>query len=208
MPIFTRDGRSVLFVHVPKTGGSSIERMLTRAGWQMGFRATPRTDPEQFRYYRVSPQHYHAELLRQALRLGRFDATFLVVRDPIARFRSEYVMRNRKQDSAGSAAHVEAWAREVMGRARRNPYVLDNHLRPQHEFVLPQATVFRLEEGMDSIIERLNIEWDLGLSGEVAPRLVSGADGGLASRDVRVNAAVERVVRDFYARDYEVFGYA
>ena len=208
MPIFTRGDRAVLFVHVPKTGGTTLEKMMVGAGWEVGFRATPRTHPAQARLHRVSPQHYHADLLAQTLRLDRFDTTFLVTRDPLARFRSEYAMRNKRHPEAGAAGHVEEWSRSIARRARRNPSVLDNHVRPQHEFVLPGARVFRLEDGMGSIVRALNDDAGLGLSVDVPQHLLSGKDGRIASRDVQVTPAVERWVRDFYARDYDLLGYA
>lgn len=208
VPIFTKDDRAVLFVHVPKTGGTTVEKMMVGAGWEVGFRATPRTHPTQSRLHRVSPQHYHADLLAQTLKLDRFDAAFLVTRDPLARFRSEYAMRNKRGPGAGSAAHVEEWTRSVARRVRRNPSVLDNHLRPQHEFLVPGARVFRLEDGMESIVRTLNDEWRLGLADDVPQHLHSGRDGRVASGDVAVNDFVEGWVRDFYAQDYRLLGYA
>jgi hypothetical protein len=208
VPIFTRDDRAVLFVHVPKTGGTTLEKMMVGAGWEVGFRATPRTHPAQAPLHRVSPQHYHADLLAQTLRLDRFDTTFVVTRDPLARFRSEYAMRNKRHAAAGTAAHVEEWTRSIARRVRRNPSVLDNHLRPQHEFLVPGARVFRLEDGMGAIVGALNEDAGLGLSHAVPQHLLSGRDGRIASRDVQVNAAVERWVREFYARDYELLDYA
>lgn len=208
VPIFTRDDRAVLFVHVPKTGGTTLEKMMAGAGWEVGFRATPRTHPAQSRLHRVSPQHYHADLLAQTLKLDRFDAVFLVTRDPLARFRSEYAMRNRRRPGAGAGPHVEEWTRSIARRVQRNPSVLDNHLRPQHEFLVPGARAFRLEDGMGAIVRALNDDWRLGLADDVPQHLLSGKDGSIASRDVQVTAEVERWVRDFYARDYELLGYA
>ncbi|WP_175539718.1 sulfotransferase family 2 domain-containing protein [Nocardioides exalbidus] len=208
MPIFTRDGRSILFVHVPKTGGTSVERMFIRAGWDVGLRATPHTHPAQSRLHRISPQHLHAPLLTELLRLGRFDAVFLVVRDPLLRFRSEYVMRNKRHEEAGRASHVEAWTDDVLDRLAANPSLLDNHLRPQHEFVLPQARVYRLEDGLEAAMADLRDHSGLHLPTEVPHTLDSGAGGGLSSRDVEVTDAVAARVRALYARDHEVFGYA
>lgn len=208
VPIFTRDGRSVLFVHVPKTGGTSLERMFIRAGWDVGLRATPHTHPAQSRLHRISPQHLHAPLLTEMLRLGRFDAIFLVVREPLLRFRSEYVMRNKRHADAGSAGHVEAWTDDVLARLRANPAVLDNHLRPQHEFVLPGAQVYRLEDGLEAAVADLRDRFDLDLPAEVPHTLESGSGGGLSSRDVVITDAVAARVRALYARDHEVFGYA
>lgn len=206
MPIYTKDDRSLLFVHVPKTGGTTLEKMLVASGWQEDMKVTPLSHPEQFRFYRCTPQHYHAPMLRQAFRVPEFDEVFLITRDPLARFRSEYAMRNKRGD--GSAEHVEEWTRRVLERYQDNPFIHDNHLRPQHEFVLPRARIFRLEDGMDSIVSTLNREWDLGLPTEVPQHMSSGTQGRISSGAVQVNAYVERRVREFYAVDYERFGYA
>ena len=68
--------------------------------------------------------------------------------------------------------------------------------------------VFRLEDGMRSIVRALNDDAGLGLSDDVPQHLQSGKDGRIASRDVQVTPAVERWVRDFYSRDYDLLGYA
>lgn len=207
MPIFTRDGRSVLFVHVPKTGGTSIERAFIRAGWEVGLRVTPHTHPAQSRLHRISPQHLHAALLSEMLRLSRFDATFILVRDPVMRFCSEYVMRNKRQPGAGRAEHVEAWTRDALARLERNPAVLDNHLRPQHQFVLPDSQVYRFEDGLASALADLSDRFSLELPTVVPHTLESGTKGGLSSRDVELTDGVTARIRAAYARDYEVFGY-
>ena len=38
MPVFRQDGRAVLFVHVPKAGGSTLERLFAKSGWTTGYR--------------------------------------------------------------------------------------------------------------------------------------------------------------------------
>lgn len=208
MPIFTKDDRSVLFVHVPKTGGTSLERLMIRAGWSMGLHATPTTEPrEHFRMRRCSPQHYHGALLQELVHVGRFDLVFLVVRDPIARFRSEYAFR-RSEPGAGSAAAVNAWANDSFDRLPVSPYLRDNHLRPQHEFLLPGAQVYRLEDGLEPIADHLNAEFGLGIERSIKRFKHSGAGDGLASGDVEIDASLEARLRAVYAADYAVFGYA
>lgn len=207
MPIFTKDDRSVLFVHVPKTGGTSLERLMIRAGWSMGLHATPTTEPrEHFRLRRCSPQHYHGALLAELLHLRRFELSFLLVRDPIARFRSEYAYRSGDAD-AGRAAAVNAWAKESFDRLPVSPFLRDNHLRPQHEFLVPGAHVYRLEDGLEAIADHLNAEFDLGIERSIRRFKHSGEDHALASRDVEVDAALEARLRKVYAEDFALFGY-
>jgi len=205
VPTFTKDGRSLLFIHVPKAGGTSIERRLERAGWQMGFRATSRTE-EQFRLRRVSPQHYHGDLLKEVLRLGAFDVIFMLVREPLARFRSEYAHRNRDPEK-GRAEVVTAWADDVLERYERNPYVLDNHLRPQHEYLVPKTQVYKLEDGLETMLTDLNERFDVGVPTNIGRRLDSNVEGRLGSRDVEVTDELAERLRKKYAADYETFGY-
>ena len=207
MPIFTKDDRSVLFVHVPKTGGTSLERLMIRAGWSMGLHATPTTEPrEHFRLRRCSPQHYHGAILRELLHVRRFDLCFLVARDPIARFRSEYAYRRNEPD-AGTAEAVNRWATDSFDRLPVSPYLRDNHLRPQHEFLVPGAHVYRLEDGLGAIADHLNAEFDLGIERSIRRFKHSGTENTLASSAVEVDVALEARLREVYATDFAVFGY-
>ena len=208
MPIFTRNGRTLLFVHVPKAGGTSIERGLADAGWHMTLRATRRTEGEElFRLRRVSPQHYHAVLLQDLLRIDRFDAVFAVVREPLARFRSEYAMRH-PDPGAGGSDQVEAWTREMLMAYASNPFVLDSHLRPQHEFLLPEAHVYRLEDGLDAMSADLNERYGFGLPDHFPRRLRSGdRRRPLASSAVELSPEVSKLVTEFYAADFKTLGY-
>lgn len=205
MPTFKKDGRRLLFIHVPKAGGTSIERRLERAGWSMGFRATGATD-DHFGLRRVSPQHYHGAILREVLRLGRFDVIFMLVREPLARFRSEYAHRNR-EPGLGGAETVSAWADDVLARYERNPYVLDNHLRPQHEFLVPNTQVYRLEDGIETMLADLNERFDLGLPTRIGRRMDSNVEGRLGSGEVELTDDLVKRLQTMYAVDYETFGY-
>ncbi|WP_182525555.1 sulfotransferase family 2 domain-containing protein [Nocardioides dongkuii] len=206
MPIFLRDGRAVLFVHVPKTGGTTIERLFTRSGWKMRYRATARTQPEVFPFLRCSPQHYHAAVLEEMFVPERFETTFLLTRDPVARFRSEYVMRNTR-DPRTDAASVEQWADRALDRYRDDAYAFDNHLRPQSEFRVRGAEVYRLEDGMEAVVADLNERFGLGLDSEIPHSFHSAQRAGVASADVEVSPALTARLTDFYRTDYEAFGY-
>lgn len=205
MPIFTQGDRALLFIHVPKTGGAAIERLLVESGWAMSQYATANTEgPTTYPLRRCSPQHYHAALLKQLFHVGEFDLRFMLVREPIARFRSEYAFRRR--DDSGSADLVSAWANDLLDRLPRRPYLRDNHLRAQHEFVVRDTEVYRFEDGLGAIASDLNERFDLGLDATVRHvRHKRGAQ--LQSRNVEVDPALEARLRDVYARDYTVFGY-
>lgn len=207
MPMFIKDKRYVLFLHVPKTGGTSIERLFQASGWKVHLR-DGRTGPGTANFARrCSSQHMQAALLQEILDLKRFELVFMVVRDPIARFRSEYAMRLRDPEGVAETA-VDAWAEKMFRRYRRNPYVLDNHLRPQADFLLPGSRVHRLEDGLEPMVRSLDEEFGLGLEGELGREQHSQDRVGVSSRDVRISDALEARLRETYAADFSEFGYA
>ena len=206
VPVFFKDDRSVLFVHIPKAAGSTLERMFTGAGWTMRMRETRRSHPELMSVRRCSPQHYHASLLSELLAVDRFDVVFTVTREPLSRFRSEYLMRNH-QDPRTDAASVDAWAARVMRRRRTDPYVLDNHLRPQHEFVLPGSEVYRLEDGLEHVVADLNSKHGVELPAEIPRALDSVKRAGVSSGDLELSEGLRSTLRRVYGEDFSRFGY-
>ena len=208
MPVMLKDGRSVLFIHVPKNGGSTVERLFTSSGWDMSFRMTRRGDPDAFPLLRVSPQHYHGALLTEVFNLRRFDLVFLITRHPVSRFRSEFAMRHKHLGHLETvdSAIVDEWADRFFSRYADNHYAHDNHLRRQVDFLVPDAEVFRLEDGMDSIVADLNARFDLDLRTTI-PRRLSSAARGLPSSAVEVSPQLLAHLHEFYADDFERFGY-
>jgi hypothetical protein len=208
MPVFRRDGRAVLFVHVPKAGGSTLERLFAKSGWTTGYRDPKLGAGSMNGLRRVSPQHMHRPMLEEIFHLDRFDAVFMTVREPLARFRSEFAMRNSDRVSA-SATEVEAWYDEAFRQYRRDPFVYDNHLRPQWEFHLPGSHVYRLEDRLETTVSDLNTRWDLGLLplSEVPRVLDRKEQSGIASSEVRLTPGLEARLRMEYAEDFARFGY-
>ncbi|MFC7405065.1 sulfotransferase family 2 domain-containing protein [Georgenia alba] len=207
MPVFSKGDKAVLFVHVPKAGGSALENLFTANGWEMTFRdgKTGKHSQNWLRY--CSPQHLHAEPLRATFRLERFDAIFMTVREPLARFRSEYAMRSGRLGLEPDAASVDAWADRALRKYAADHYVLDNHLRPQSEFLLPGSHVYRLEDGLDAVPRNLNALHDLGLPEEV-PRVRESGGRGLSTREVQLSEELTARLRALYAQDASAFGYA
>lgn len=206
MPVFLKDGRAVLFPHVPKTGGTSVEKLFGRSGWEVRLRDTEIGRGTLHYVRRCSPQHLHASILEQLLDATRMELVFMLVRDPISRFRSEFAMRH-KEEGPGDGATVDRWADRVFGKYVRNPYIFDNHLRPQSQFYLPGAHVFRLEDGIDTAMRQLSERYDLGLLPEVPHSMRREKVSGFSSSEVMVSPALEDRIRHMYAEDYQRFGY-
>ena len=200
MPVFLQDHFRVLYIHVPKTGGTSVEMFFEKNGFDAAFldrggrnSLTP--------VLKCAPQHMHAAQLREILHLPGFSYRFMTVRHPVTRLVSEYRMRAVVQ---AHIAPVDEWVAYVLDTYPRNPFMNDNHIRPQSEFWLPDCDVFRQEDGFgpawaEQIAARIGCtfavrEVDVAMRFDAAPKVQPSADS-------------MRRIRDFYARDFELFGY-
>ncbi|MEU2201448.1 sulfotransferase family 2 domain-containing protein [Isoptericola sp. NPDC019482] len=210
MPVLRKDKRGVLFVHVPKTGGSSIENHFVDAGWSMSYHSSA-TSVGSLNHFRwCTSQHMHGDPLRATFRLHRFEAVFMIVRDPIARFRSEYAWRHGIDGDVVdlSAGAVEAWAERRFAKYASYPYLLGNHIRPQADFLVEGADVMRFEDGLDAAVARLNDRYGLDLPPHVGRERTSEGAAGVSSKDVEISPALHDRLVEFYARDFEEFGYS
>jgi hypothetical protein len=207
MPVFLRDDRHVLFVHIPKTGGSTIERLLRNSGYKAGY-LDGKSGPGTFNYVRkCSPQHMHADLLNTFFRISHFDVIFMLVRDPVDRFRSEFLHRTAPGAQIDDDA-FNNWTADALSRYAANKFIYDNHIRPQHEFHIPGCAVYRFEDGMEHVRSDLNERCDLGLDADMPTIRQSQARHGVASSDVAVPEQALRQIVEFYNQDYVTFDFS
>lgn len=206
MPVFIREDKRVLFVHVPKTGGSSVERLFIASGWKARYLDRKVGVGTANWLRRCSPQHMHADMLNLLFRLDRFDLVFMTVRDPIARFRSEYSMRHR-DDLRTDSGLVDAWTDQAFAKYADNPFIHDNHLRPQSEFRVAGAEVYKLEDGLDRAVADLRQRFGLELDEEIPHHMSRAKQSGIPSEQVQISAETDKRLRDFYRDDFALFGY-
>ncbi|WP_338749865.1 sulfotransferase family 2 domain-containing protein [Janibacter alittae] len=207
MPVFRHGERKFLFIHIPKTGGSSIERAFADAGYDTLYR-DGRTGPTSWNSIRrCTPQHMHREMLESILRMDQFDGVFTVVRDPMARMKSEYLWRHRNAEFSIGGRSVEKWTAKTLSQYADDPFIFDNHIRPQVDYLVDRAEIFRFEDGLDEMATTLNSKWGLGLPDQL-PRVREGSSTTkYASKDVEVTTTMRDLVGDFYREDYRTFGY-
>jgi hypothetical protein len=135
MPLAIYRDKVCLYIHVPKTGGSSVEAHLRQHGRIFLHSHGPAE------LMRTTGQHLHSTDLKAIFRAEDLDYVFMTVRHPIDRMVSEYRWRER---------HVpfSVWLRIVRLETWRKPHYRDNHFRPQRDFECLGAEVFRLEDGL------------------------------------------------------------
>lgn len=199
MPIFRINGKNILFMHVPKAGGTSIERWLSTYS-EINFHL-PRKSPQ----FPCVPQHFHAEVIRTLFSDAFFDYRFLIVRNPYQRLLSEYNYRmghRRRRERILPPPGFARWLRRVLRQYRADPYVFSNHIRPQTDFMMAGAEFFRLESDLPELRERLSALCAIADTEEI-PRTNRSV-----RREDTISASAAEMLYDFYRQDFETFGYA
>lgn len=206
MPVFKKAGKTHLYIHIPKTGGTSVESLLCKSGFEMHY-AEYLGENKLNNVRWCSPQHLHAKRLQEEFNIDTFDSVFTTVRNPYARFKSEYCMQHF-QATIPSKQAIEDWAVKAFAEYKINPYHLDNHLRPQSEFIIPDSSVFKLEDGINTL--RMQLEEILGesLHGDDVHELNHQAFTGLNSKNLSLSQNTIDILNKHYAKDFALGSYS
>lgn len=213
MPLFQAAGSLFFFAHVPRCGGSSVENYLkARFGPLALLDRLFLSVPETERWSRSSPQHIPAAALARLFPESWIRGSFAVVRHPEDRVRSLFLFQRDIEKTIAPDAAFETWLTDLPSWREQAPHILDNHPRPMTELVPENARIFRLEEGLDPIVE-----WFDDLEGaKRGPRKIGQANEYAARLEARgeepgpppILTAVSRdLLRELYAADFERFGY-
>ncbi|MBF9045968.1 sulfotransferase family 2 domain-containing protein [Rhodobacterales bacterium LSUCC0031] len=199
MPVFQKDGKRILFVHVPKAGGTTVEQFFLANGWSMSLFDSGEEENTLNPVRKCSPQHWHFETLQSIFRLANFKFVFCIVRHPMTRIISEY--RWRRQHF-GLEKSFDEWVDFALKSYSNDNFSLDNHIRPQFHFVGPGMQIFKLEDGIDNCINDLKQRGII--SAEInMPRRAMVSSGELVEPGPQ---AMDMIMR-FYAQDFQRFGY-
>lgn len=199
MPVYRIGGKNVLFVHVPKTAGMAIGAHLGSFG--------PAVFEERisFRGGTFGPRHQPASVLKSVYFPEMIDYAFMVVRHPVARLVSEYRYQRRHGTFQLSRLRMfgfDAWLRYALFRLKSDPDWRVGHFRPQVQYECFGCEIFRYEDGLEKVAQRLSSLTGTTISDTPPPTNVS------IPRAVRVSqASLEQIVQH-YAADFDRFGYA
>jgi len=135
MPKLSYKGRDIFFIHIPKTGGTSIyANLLAQHG------TIDQYAPHGATQHGITRHHYHLELLKTDPSFNVLDK-FCFIRSPLERTLSAYFYRNQSQISF-DIEHFNAWLYITIKKYNNNNSTYDNHFRPQTEFFDSTVTVF------------------------------------------------------------------
>ncbi|MEL6433803.1 MAG: sulfotransferase family 2 domain-containing protein [Pseudomonadota bacterium] len=198
MPAFRIGDKLILFIHIPKAGGTSIKSWLASHAPENLYQ---KHRPEIFP---CVPQHFHGEVLDTLFAPGFFDYSFCVTRNPYDRILSEYNYRiniPRLKNRLLPKPSFERWLKSALSTFKKNGYVHSNHVRPQHEFLIEDTETFRLEDGLGPLQARLTALTGIPLEEQIPTKNPS------IKSETKISEYEAGLIREFYADDFERFGY-
>lgn len=228
-----KGARCLRFLHIPKTGGSSIERQMwflnngrdakkRFPAWGMHDEhiqcTRPIKDKNTWRINCVMPgpgsvvcNHYHVPPSGDPVTLRSYEGCelFCVVRDPLSRFASEWKYSlERTGKDACDARNFTWFANKALGRARRNPYDADCHLTPQARFVFAGRGKDRRQVCKHVLrFERLKQDFDALMKSWDIPMQLTEHALQTPLCKLHVDKQLRRRIWEMYQEDYEAFGY-
>ncbi|WP_375255651.1 sulfotransferase family 2 domain-containing protein [Yoonia sp.] len=211
MPLHRINNKVILFVHIPKTGGSTMETWLENLG--------PRAlkYPGKYAGLLTAPQHFHAALIERIIPEDFYDDAFCIVRDPLERLTSEYRWAFRKRQTAplrgfrywrdkdveaARTRHFAKWVRQQIAKTAKDPLTRGNHIRPQSDFTgVSKCRTYRFETGFDNIIADLADRWKVPRP-DVVPH-----SNATEHQALRIDTGTRKLIDRFYAVDFETLNY-
>ena len=164
-------------------------------------------------FHPCSHQHWHFDLVKYYFDLGYCKYKFAIIRDPLERLVSEFKFRkgaycpitstntwqtydlgvNAKSDC--KTDNFGYWLRVNYEGSILNPYIWDNHFRPQSEFVEPGFHIIPFN------MDRINwyMQKHLGFKQKIP--WVNKSD----NIEVNVSQEDRQFIEEWYNKDYEFF---
>ncbi|MDI3470254.1 MAG: hypothetical protein OJF62_002317 [Pseudolabrys sp.] len=197
MPLLQSGDRKLLYLHVPKTGGSSIESMLRKLGQLTLIEDQASTFP-------CAAQHLHKDILASLFRdRNEFTSIFMTVRHPFSRLESEYRYRvSHYSRPSFLVPEFERWVTNAFENYENNPFVYGNHIRPQVEFEIFDPVIFKLEDGLEAVAHHVATVLNLR-----AVPMLEHMNTNSQPLQLKWNRKLEDRVRAFYRDDFIRFGY-
>lgn len=207
MPVFLHNGNLHAFVHIPKCGGTTIERILEDRFGTLGLlNPSYYKDPLPQRWSKTSPQHITWADMEHIIPEAMLDKVFAVVRHPLTRFVSSYNFAARI-GKVPAGMGPEEWFEKATWDLSKIPYHADNHLKRQIDLMPEGTVVFRLEDGLDELVDWIDTTFGVSGIGIGSPSNVAPKPTSEDFSERALSASLRSRIEGYYAEDYERFGY-
>lgn len=196
-------GELLYFAHVPKCAGTSVSDYLTARFGAPAFEDRRYfSSPPKLKWNNTSPQHISMTHFERLFPHGFFDHSISVVRHPESRLRSVFLFQKHCERRIPRFLPFRVWLHSLRSIRHVFPFALDNHLSPAGSLIPHGTRVFRLEDGLDSLVSHVNI-----LSREARAESIGFSNVGPAPGRELSDAECS-LIFDLYKDDYEAFGYS
>ena len=202
--------KTAFFSFIPKTGGTALIQAFRALGARIYLHEE---NNPVVGVLRCPSQHFHYELSSKIIDIGAANHAFAVIRHPLTRAISDYKWAYRNAKSSTRIPWIDDWLETLLKHYNRNGFIFDNHLRPQTEFVGPQIkAIYRYEDGLDKALIKTLKAMQLTPTSDTVNIPRENTSSELMTQLVKKHSkdrllAAERIVRKFYAKDYQRFEY-
>jgi len=201
LPIFFNSKKSYLFIHIPKTGGTSVELYAKKLNYKTSLLQNG-LSVDNLKGFKRSPQHLNIKQLIELLHFPDFTEIFTIVRHPFYRAFSEYSwLRDRFNNIS-----EEEFFLDLIKNGPSSVYNYDGHLDNQIDFVSEDVIHYKFEENaFDRIEVLLKSNSDYLLKDYCKfPHKKNSKKEILPKLEEKYKAAVEKT----YKQDMEYFSYS
>lgn len=223
MPLFTKNNRNILFVHIPKTAGTSIEAAFMDAEYTELFLHVPsRDDPDRAP---CNPQHWHHGLVQRWIYPAyKIHSEFAIVRNPFTRCISEFFWRGKPNRGFNDKFYQELQTfivqnlnkyieNEKLFQTTKESFLkenkkfhADNHWRPQWHFVGKNTQIFKYETLHSKCWPTIKTKYSLTnmhhKNAKIPPDIVRPSRMGIDT-----SSEFKELYLQVYQKDHTQFGY-
>ena len=161
MPIFKINNKLILFTHIPKCGGTSVEKYFLEIGCKIAFYDNKIYQiSEESRWNKSSPQHIDGESFGRLFSDDFFDHKFLICRHPYSRLKSAFGYHKFVEKTIDADQPLDDFVGNNLSNAASGIGKYDHHFKPQHTF-LPRGwtyDLFKFEAGLSKVKQYIDFK--------------------------------------------------
>jgi hypothetical protein len=226
MSIYSRQSRTIHFIHIPKCAGASIRKVLKENQWVDVTPEIPNHLRSEIRNHKgVRSDHIHRNIWSTWDQKPEFQ--FAIVRNPYDRLTSHFsqvtnteavgrFIKNESDLRSLKRDYISTFFDQIKdseGRQTNNGLTTggvgfaDNHWRPQVDFIGPDTAVYNFETEVDSLIKDLKDRDIISKDSQIAHERKSVPMFDNREIPWREMLQFHDEFVNFYRLDFELFGY-